>query len=320
MAVGVTAGSKGRSSTGGGVRGERRAEMWTGLAFVFIPLLLYLLLYFGAMVYAAYISLWRWGLRGPRGFLGARNFEQVLGDPIFWKAVSNTLYYVAIWVPLTMALGLFLAVIVNQGIRGQTFFRAAFYFPTLASSAAITVVWIFLLQPEGLFNSARSVVGLNPIFQALGFSDDFNWLGSSRTAMNAIILLNAWTTSGTVMLFYLTFLQQIGREIYEAAAIDGAGAWQTFRRITFPLLRPAHFFVATLLVIGGFKLFDQAIIAGGRGGEPSNALTTIVLFIYRSAITDSEFGYAAAVGVVLFALIFTLTLIQRRLFGEAPSW
>jgi multiple sugar transport system permease protein len=316
VAIGLTAGRSG----GRGVRGERRAEMLTGFAFVFIPLFLYVFMYFGAMVYAAYISLWRWGLRGPRAFLGTANYENVLGDPIFWKAVSNTLYYVAIWIPITMALGLFLAVIVNQGIRGQTFFRAAFYFPTLASSAAITVVWIFLLQPEGLFNSARAVLGLNPLFQALGYDDSFNWLGSSRTAMNAIILLNAWTTSGTVMLFYLTFLQTIGREIYEAAAIDGAGNWQTFRRITFPLLRPAHFFVATLLLIGGFKLFDQAIIAGGRGGEPSNALTTIVLFIYRSAITDSEFGYAAAVGVVLFVLIFALTLAQRRLFGEAPSW
>jgi multiple sugar transport system permease protein len=319
MSVVTTGTSSGRSG-GRGIRGERRAEMLTGLAFVFIPLLLYVFLYFGAMLYAGYISLWRWGLRGPRSFLGTHNYEQVLSDPIFWKAVGNTAYYVAIWVPLTMALGLFLAVIVNQGIRGQTFFRAAFYFPTLASSAAITVVWIFLLQPEGLFNSAREVVGLNPIFQALGYSDNFNWLGNSKTAMNAIILLNAWTTSGTVMLFYLTFLQQIGRDIYEAASVDGAGNWQTFRHITFPLLRPAHFFVATLLVIGGFKLFDQAIIAGGRGGEPANSLTTIVLFIYRSAITDSEFGYAAAVGVVLFAIVFTLTLVQRRLFGEAPSW
>jgi multiple sugar transport system permease protein len=316
MALGLT----GRRSTGRGIRGERRAEMLTGLAFVFVPLLLYVFLYFGAMVYAAYISLWRWGLRGPREYLGLENYQEIFGDPIFWKAVTNTLYYVAIWVPLTMALGLFLAVIVNEGIRGRTFFRAAFYFPTLASSAAITVVWIFLLQPEGLFNSAREVLGLNPLFAALGYDEDFNWLGSSRTAMNAIILLNAWTTSGTVMLFYLTFLQTIGREIYEAAAIDGAGTWQTFRRITFPLLRPAHFFVATLLVIGGFKLFDQALIAGGRGGEPSNSLTSIVLFIYRAAITDSEFGYAAAVGAVLFVLIFSLTLIQRRLFGEAPSW
>ena len=303
-----------------GVRGERRAEMLTGYALVAIPLLLYATLFFGAMIYAAYISLWRWGLRGARNFLGFGNYEDILSDPIFWKAVTNTLYYVAVWVPLTMALGLFLAVIVNQKLRGQTFFRAAFYFPTLASSAAITVVWLFLLQPDGLFNGIRDAIGLNPLFEALGFPPNHNWLGSSRTAMNSIIILNAWTTSGTVMLFYLTFLQTISKEVYEAAAIDGAGAWQTFKSITFPLLRPAHFFVGTLLLIGGLKLFDQAIIAGGRGGEPNNSLTTIVLFIYRAAITDNEFGFAAAVGLVLFVLIFTLTLIQRRLFGQEPSW
>jgi multiple sugar transport system permease protein len=311
----MTAGTASR-----GVRGERRAEMLTGYALVAIPLLLYATLFFGAMVYAAYISLWRWGLRGPRNFLGFGNYEDILSDPIFWKAVTNTIYYVAVWVPLTMALGLFLAVIVNQKLRGQTFFRAAFYFPTLASSAAITVVWLFLLQPDGLFNGIRGAIGLNPLFEALGFPPNHNWLGSSRTAMNSIIILNAWTTSGTVMLFYLTFLQTISKEVYEAAAIDGAGAWQMFRRITFPLLRPAHFFVGTLLLIGGLKLFDQAIIAGGRGGEPNNSLTTIVLFIYRAAITDNEFGFAASVGLVLFVLIFTLTLIQRRLFGQEPSW
>jgi ABC-type sugar transport system permease subunit len=303
-----------------GVKGERRAEMVTGFALIAIPMVIYATLYFGAMIYAAYISLWRWGLRGARDFLGVGNYENILSDAIFWKAVTNTVYYVVLWVPLTMALGLFLAIIVNQKIRGQTFFRAAFYFPTLASSAAITVVWIFLLQPDGLFNGLREAISLNPLFEALGFGPNHNWLGSSSTAMNSVIALNVWTTSGTVMLFYLTFLQTIGREIYEAAAIDGAGTWQTFRRITFPLLRPGHFFVATLLLIGGFKLFDQAIIAGGRGGEPNNSLTTIVLFIYRAAITDSEFGYAAAVGLVLFVLIFTLTLVQRRLFGQAPSW
>ncbi|HET9457249.1 MAG TPA: sugar ABC transporter permease [Candidatus Limnocylindrales bacterium] len=311
----MTAGTASR-----GVRGERRAEMITGFALIAIPMVIYATMYFGAMIYAAYISLWRWGLRGAREFLGFENYEDILSDAIFWKAVTNTVHYVVLWVPLTMALGLFLAVIVNQKLRGQTFFRAAFYFPTLASSAAITVVWIFLLQPDGLFNGIREAVGLNPLFDALGFGPNHNWLGNSATALNAVIALNVWTTSGTVMLFYLTFLQTIGREIYEAAAIDGAGTWQAFRRITFPLLRPAHFFVATLLLIGGFKLFDQAIIAGGRGGEPNNSLTTIVLFIYRAAITDSEFGYAAAVGLVLFVLIFSLTLLQRRLFGQAPSW
>lgn len=305
---------------GRGVKGERRSERIAGLSLISVPMLLFLVLNIGAIFYAAYISLWRWGLRGPRSFMGIANYEAVLTDPIFIKAVTNTLYYVIIWVPLTMALGLFLAIIVNQKLRGQTFFRATFYFPALASSAAITVVWIFLLQPEGLFNSLRAAIGLNPLFQALGFPDNMNWIGNSATAMNSIIALNAWTTSGTIMLFYLTFLQTISKEIYEAAAIDGASAWQAFRSITFPLLRPAHFFVATLLFIGGFQLFDQAIIAGGKGGEPNNALTTIVLFIYRSAITDSEFGYAAAVGMILLVIIFTVTLIQRRVFGDAPSW
>lgn len=303
------------------VRIGARQEALAGYALIAIPMAIFLVLNIGSFLYAAYISVWRWHIRrGPLEFVGVDNFQRLLGDPTFHAAIRNSAYYAVIWVPLTMAIGLFLAVIVNQKIRGQTFFRAAFYFPTLASSAAITAVWIFLLQPEGLFNGIREAIGLNPLFEALGFDPNHSWLGSSRTAMNSIIVLNAWTTSGTVMLFYLTFLQTIGREIYEAAAIDGAGAWQTFRRITLPLLRPAHFFVGTLLLIGGFKLFDQAIIAGGRGGEPSNSLTTIVLFIYRSAITDSEFGYAAAVGVVLFVLIFSLTLVQRRLFGQAPSW
>lgn len=305
---------------GRGVKGERRPEMLAGIALVAIPMILFLIFNIGAIVYAAYISVWDWGLRGPREFLGTANFQRALGDPIFIKAVTNTLYYVVIWVPLTMALGLFLAVIVNQKLRGQTFFRAAFYFPALASSAAITVVWIFLLQPAGLFNEVRDVLGLNPLFRALGFADNQNWIGTSSTAMNSIIALNAWTTSGTVMLFYLTFLQTISREIYEAAAIDGASGWQAFRSITFPMLKPAHFFVGTLLFIGGFQLFDQAIIAGGKGGEPSNSLTTIVLFIYRSAITDFKFGFAAAVGLILLVLIMAVTLVQRRLFGQAPTW
>ena len=155
MAVGVTAGR----NNGRGIAGERRSEMLTGIAFVAIPLFLYVFLYFGAMVYAAYISLWRWGLRGPREFLGLENYQEVFGDPIFWKAVTNTLYYVAIWVPATMALGLFLAVLVNEGIRGRTFFRAAFYFPALASSAAIVAIATYILASDGLLNSFFGVLG-----------------------------------------------------------------------------------------------------------------------------------------------------------------
>ena len=167
-------------------------------------------------------------------------------------------------VPLQMALGLLLAVVVNAKIRGQTFFRAAFYFPAIASSAAITVLFIFIMQPNGLFNNAREVLGFNPIFSALGFPPDFNWLASSRSALGSIMALNIWTTSGTMMLFYLASLQTISREIYEAAAIDGASAWQSFWRITFPLLRPGHYFVATVSVIGALQFFDQGSSPAAR--------------------------------------------------------
>jgi multiple sugar transport system permease protein len=122
------------------------------------------------------------------------------------------------------------------------------------------------------------------------------------------------------MLFYLASLQTISNEVYEAAAIDGANAWQAFWRITFPLLRPGHYFVATVAVIGALKLFDQARIAGGVDGAPNNALMTMVLYLYNAAFKQFDFGYAAAVGVILFVLILALTVVQRRLFGQAPAW
>jgi ABC-type sugar transport system permease subunit len=284
-------------------------------------MVLFLVLQIGAILYAVYISLWKWNIRsGPVSFVALDNYQKALTDPIFQIAVKNTLYYTAIWVPLTMVIGLFLAVVVNQKIRGQTFFRAAFYFPAIASAAAITTLWIFLAAPSGLFNEIRGALGINPLFQLLGYGSDQNWIGDQRTAMQSIIILNAWTTSGTFMLFYLASLQSISREVYEAAAIDGASAWQNFRYVTFPLLKPGHYFVATVAVIGGLQLFDQAFIGGGVDGSPNNALMTMVLYLYNESFKQFNFSLAAAIGVILFLLIFTATLVQRRLFGQAPSW
>ena len=144
--------------------------------------------------------------------------------------------------------------------------------------------------------------------------------GDQSTALQSVILLNVWTTSGTFMLFYLASLQTISGELYEAAALDGAGWWQTFRRITFPMLRPAHFFVATVATIGALQLFDQAYIGGGPNGDPNNALMTIVLYLFNTAVAKANFGLAAAVGIVLFVIIFGATLVQRRLFGATPTW
>jgi multiple sugar transport system permease protein len=311
------------STTAGGtsLRRARRSEALAGYAMIAVPMALFLILQIGSVFYALYISLWKWNVRsGPVDFLGLKNYQNLANDPIFIRAVQNSIYYAVVWVPLTMVIGLFLAVIVNQKIRGQTFFRASFYFPAIASSAAITILWIFIVAPDGLFNTLRAAMGINPIFSFLGFSPGQNWINDQNTALNSVIILNAWTTSGTFMLFYLASLQSISGQIYEAAAIDGASPWQAFRQITFPLLRPGHYFVATVGVIGALQLFDQVAIAGGPNGDPNNSLMTVVLYLYNAAFRQFSFGYAAAVGVVLFVVIFGATLLQRRLFGQAPSW
>lgn len=303
------------------LRQRRVQEALAGYAFIAVPMAIFLVFNIGAIVFALVISVFDWGVRaGPREFLGLENYSRALGDDIFWRAVANTMRYAVIVVPLQMAIGLFLAVIVNQKIRGQTFFRAAFYFPAVASSAAITVLFLFIMSPDGLFNGFRQAIGPFDVFGLLGIAENHSWVGRSNTALESIMVLNAWTTSGTMMLFYLASLQTISRETYEAAELDGANAWQTFWRITFPLLRPGHYFVATVSFIGALQVFDQAYIAGGPEGTPNNSLTTMVLFLVRNIQTTIDMGFAAAVGMILFVLIMAVTLIQRRLFGAAPSW
>jgi multiple sugar transport system permease protein len=306
MAVGtdarVAAKATGRSR-------EEARESRVGLAFIALPMALFLFFQIFAIAYAGYISLWDWGLRGPRDFVGIENYFELLTDNVFiGKAIPNTLHFAAVVVPAQIALGLSLAVIVNQKIRGQTFFRAAFYFPAIASSAAIVVLFTFLTQPDGLINTALGVIGIDT---------DLNWTNDPRTALPSIELLVVWTTSGTIMLFYLAALQSISNEVYEAAAIDGANWWSAFWSITFPLLKPAHFFASAVSFIGALQMFDQSFIAGGADGAPANALTTVVLYLYRSTTRTFELGYAAAIGIVLLVLIMAVTLIQRRLFGES---
>jgi multiple sugar transport system permease protein len=224
---------------------------------------------------------------------------------LFRRSIKNTVEYTVWVVPAQMVLGLLLAVVVNQKIRFRTFFRGAFYFPSLASSAAITAIAIYLLNVDGLVNK---VFGLHR-----------TWFFDTKTALPSVAGLNAWTTSGTMMLFYLAALQAIPTDVYEAAAIDGAGPWRTFWKITFPLLKPGHFFVAVVSIIGAMKIFDQVyIISRGQGG-PSYATYTVVLDIYNTAIRDAQLGLAAAMGVVLFLFIFTLTIIQWVFFGRQEA-
>ena len=291
-----------------GLGSERTREALVGYAFVALPMAFFLLFFIFPIGYAFYISRYEWGIfKGE--FVGWDNYRQLYHDTVFWHhAVRNTLVYTAVVVPLQMAIGLGLAVVVNNAIRFRTFFRAAFYFPSLAASAAITTIAIYILASDGL---------LNTILGHLGYHHNNAWFTQESTALPSIMGLNAWTTSGTIMLFYLASLQAIPTDVYEAAAIDGAGAWRTFWKVTFPLLKPGHFFVAVVSVIGALQMFDQSFIIGGGSGGPNYATLTMVLYLYNQAIQNIHFGYAASIGLVLFVFIFTVTLIQRLIFGKA---
>ena len=280
-------------------------EALVGYAFVFVPMAVFLLFFIYPMGYAVYISRFDWGILGPLGSVGWDNYSKLWHDTLFRRAIRNTLEYTAWVVPAQMALGLLLAVVVNQKIRFRTFFRGAFYFPSLASSAAITAIALYLLNIDGLFNK---VSGLHKA-----------WFFDEKTALPAITGLNAWTTSGTMMLFYLAALQAIPTDVYEAAAIDGAGPWRTFWKITFPLLKPGHFFVAVVSIIGAMKVLDQNFIVSRGTGGPNYSTYSVVLDIYRTAINDAAFGFAAAMGVVLFVVIFALTIIQWAFFGRQEA-
>jgi multiple sugar transport system permease protein len=294
------------------LRSARLREALVGYGFVFLPMFAFSLFFLYPIGYAVYISFFEWGVLGKVDSVGTENYRFLFEDDLFWRSIKNTAYYTIGVVPAQMALGLSLAVIVNGALRGRSFFRAAYYFPSLASSAAITAIAIYVLNAGGLLNTTLDALGLDALIP-----DQRAWFYDSDTALESIMALNAWTTSGTMMLFYLANLQTIPTDVYEAAAIDGASTWRTFWKITFPLLKPAHFFVAVLSVVGCLKVFDQAFIVSGGGGGPSYSTLTAVLYLYQVAIQNVDFGYAAAVGVALFVLIFAVTLVQRLLFGKA---
>src|SRR5580765_3122852 len=289
----------------GSLIGARMREAGWGYLFVLLPMAVFGLFFIYPLVYGIYISFFEWGILGKAAGATAstRNSHTLYNDPVFHRALRNTFEYALLVVPLEMALGLMVALVINAKLRGRAFFRSAFYFPSIASSAAITTIAIFILNPDGLLNR---IIGSN---QA--------WFGDSSTALYSVVGLNAWTTSGTVMLFYLAALQSIPTDVYEAAAVDGTGAWRTFWRITFPLLKPAHFFVLVVFGIGALKIFDQAYIVSNGTGGPVYSTTTAVLYIYLEAFHTFDFGVAAAAGVVLFVALLMLTLLQRATVGRA---
>ncbi len=237
-------------------------------------------------------------------FVGWRNFEQLIQDDRLWIAVKNTIEYVVIVVPTQTILALTLAITLNAGIRAQQAWRVLFFLPTVTSSAVLTLIFMWIYNADGLLNHFLAGLGL----------PTYNWLGDPAVALKGIMLMNIWATAPLYMVIYLAALQDIPRSLYEAAEIDGAGAWDKLFHITLPLLEPVTFFVMTMGVIGTFQLFDQSYIFSKGSGGPNNSTLTIVLLIYQYVFRDLQLGYAAAVSAVLAGLIISVTLIQRQFF------
>src|SRR6266550_2166793 len=287
------------------MRSARLHEAGWGYAFASVAVFGLFFIY--PFFYALYISFFHWGILGKTSQgSGTFNYSEVLHDPIYHTALKNIAEFTLAFVPLVMTLGLSLALVVNQKIRGRNFFRSAYYFPSIASSVAITTIILYIFSLNGLFN------------HVFGFSTD--WFGDPATVLWGIDGMNAWTTSGTVMLFYLAALQAIPDDVYEAAALDNTGAWRTFWKITFPLLRPAHFFCLVVFSIGALKLFDQAFLVGGTNCGPNYATMTPILYIYSQAYGGiANFGVAAAAGIVYFVILFGLTVVQRLTVGRQEA-
>ncbi len=249
-------------------------------------------------------------LRNPLSvdFVGMDNFVAVFQDPLFRKAAGNTAYFVLVGVPLTLSLSLGIAVILNVGItRMKAFFRVGYYMPAVTSIVAVAVVWRFLLHPDsGLINEALRLFSI----------EGPNWLGSTIWAMPSMIAMATWRSIGTLIIIFLAGLQSVPTSLQEAAALDGAGAWQRFRFITMPTMRPTILFGAVITGIGYVQFFEEPFVM--TQGGPLNSTLSVAYQTYNQ-FGFGNYGYAAAMSYVLFLAVIVLTLVQFRFLGERDT-
>lgn len=329
----------------------RLDQRYAGWAFVIVPLVGIVVFVVVPILMAAWLSMRDWnGINPPfqSEFVGLDNYQALLVDPgivqrDFGLSLRNNLYYVLGVVPLQTTIAFFLAVVLNQKfLKGKGFFRTSFYFPSITSSIAISLIFIFLFQrsgpinafielflpvesinwlanANGLIHNLLATVGVDQAPEALAEGQFlgvswWEWLAGPSVTLFAIMLLVTWTTTGTMMLLFLAGLQNIPETLQEASRIDGASPAQHFRLITIPMMKPTIVFVLTISIIGTWQVFDQ-IFAISSGGPQKTTLTPAYL-IYREGFQNFGMGRAAAVAFVLFGIILVFTLLQRRLVGD----
>lgn len=252
------------------------------------------------VLFSAYISLTEWNLLTPPKFIGWANFKDLLlNDPTFRTSLINTTVYALGTVVPGIVLALIFASLLNRGIRGRTVYRAIYFIPVVAPAVSAAILWTWLYQPDfGIVNFLLHLVGINGP----------PWLASTTWAMPAVIIMGVWQSLGNSIVILLAGLQNISRTYYEAAEIDGAGSFQSFRHITLPLVSPSVFFVLVLSTINAFQVFTSIYIM--TGGGPANATISVVMYLYQAAFQNQEMGSAAAMAYLLFAILAALTALN----------
>ena len=280
-----------------------------GYLFIAPWLIGFLILTAGPMLFSLYSSFTNYDVTSRMDFIGLKNYVRMFTqDDLFWVSLGNTLYYVAISVPLTTIGAVLLAVLLNQGVPGMRLFRTIYYLPAVLSGVGVYLLWMQLLNPDsGLVNTVLSWFGITGPA----------WLFDPNWTKPALIFMKLWSVGGG-MLLYLASLQGVSRSLYEAAEIDGANTFQRFRHITLPMITPVIFFDLVTSFIGGFQVFQEAYVMTQSGtGGPANSLVFFNLHMFNKAFKSFDMGYAMAMSWILFIIVLILTVINLKL---APRW
>lgn len=284
----------------------RAKEIVAAILFLLPNLLGFLVMTAIPVVASFVLSLYDWKLLDKPVLVGLANFKELFTDSLFWKSTANTAVFVFAKVPFSMAIALFLAVILNRKLAGRNIFRTIMFIPVICSSVSVALIWQPLFeQSSGLLNSILGFFGAAPV----------PWLSSTKYAMTSVIMVAVWKEIGYIMVIFLAGLQGISRTYYEAARVDGANVFQEFFRITVPLISPTTFFVLVTSIIGAFQVFDMTSVL--TQGGPGNATNTLVMYIFQSAFRNFRMGYASAMALALFLIILALTLVQNR---SSKNW
>ena len=287
---------------------SRRRRNFAPYLWVLPAALIYFVFKLVPMISGIYLALLQWDGIEPAKFVGLRNFQRMLSDDVIGLALLNNVKYAAGTVAGKMVLALFLALLLNQALRGRSFYRTTLFLPVVMSFVVVGILWAWLYNGQfGLVNNLLNRLGLNFLI--------LDWLGDTRVALWSLVVVDIWKWYGFHMVIFLAGLQTIPAELYEAARIDGATRWRQFLHITLPLLQPVMLVNVTLSLMGAFNVFDIPYVM--TEGGPANSTMVMALHIYVRSFKFYKFGYASALSYVLLTLVTILAAIQMRLMSRA---